>query len=311
MSNIESWLEGVAKSLEPSPSSRTAAARSQKHLREKLSTGQMEGRLVGDYLSGSYARNTAIHPLGDVDIIFLIDPTRWKMPLFSFADKPAPSDVLKSFAAALRWRYKQTSAFTQRRSIRLELYHLHIDCVPAIAIEGTDYIWVGDRDDDKWIKSSPKHHEVAVTAANRQNKGLLKPLIKILKFWNRNLPSTTRVRSFVIETIAVTLFSKVPFKSLEEGVFLFFDFVANFKDGGHLIWKDKFEVRMDRWNVMVVPDLAMPSRNVAGGVDTPRMVKFRDCAIKSRDGIAASRSSRSADVALKRWSSVLRMPKAC
>lgn len=309
MPGIELLLRQVAKDLEPSLASKAAAARSQKYLRQQLYSGQMQDRLVHDYLSGSYARKTAIHPLGDVDIIFLIDPNKWKKAFFGLADKPAPSDVLKTFASALRYRYERTSAFTQRRSIRLELHHLHIDCVPAIAIEGSEFIWVGDRKEDEWIKSSPKLHEAAVTSANKANKSLVKPVVKLLKCWNRNLPSTTRVRSFVIETMAVTLFTNVRFKTLEEGLFLFFDFIAAFDDAGHLDWPSKFGIKIDRWYDMNVPDIAGTGHNVASGVETAQTVKFRAAAVTSRDRIASSRSCHSESEAVRYIVWALGLPK--
>src|SRR5205814_7160666 len=89
---------------------------------------QMANRIVRSYLSGSYARDTAIYPLDDVDIIFIITPSYWSSPLFY----PPPSSVLDSFANAIRYRYPVSSVYGQRRSVRLELYHLDIDVVPAI-----------------------------------------------------------------------------------------------------------------------------------------------------------------------------------
>jgi hypothetical protein len=306
---LESLLREIARELEPSAASKAAAARSQQYLRRQLYTGQMQGRLVHDYLSGSYARRTAIHPLGDVDIIFLIDPSTWPKAFFGFADKPKPSDVLQSFAGALRYSYERSSAFTQRRSIRLELNHLHIDCVPAIAIEGGPFIWVGDRKDDEWIKSSPKLHEIAVTAANKANRSLLKPLIKILKCWNRNLPSTAGMRSFVIETMAVTLFSRVRFASLDQGLFYFFDFIAGFDDAASLKWSSTYGIQIDRWNGMNVPDLAGTNRNIAGGVDNARLVKFRDHAIATRNRLLNARSAKTESAAKSYILSALGMPR--
>lgn len=114
------------------------AKRSQIYLRKRLDSGGIGARIVDDYLSGSYRRKTAIAPLKDVDIIFLIDPRGWPGALLGLSDRPKSSDVLGSFATALRYRYPKTSAFTQRRSIRLELQHLMVDCVPAILISSSD-----------------------------------------------------------------------------------------------------------------------------------------------------------------------------
>ncbi len=203
----EKELKRLVREIEPTATQKEGAKRSQSYLRRQLQEGGIGERVLDSYLSGSYRRKTAIYPLEDVDIVFVIDPAAWPGALFGLADKPNPSTVLQSFASALRYRYRKTSAFTQRRSIRLELDHLHVDCVPAIAIEGSDFIWVGDRKNDAWIQSSPKRHEAALTNANQRSDALVVPIVKLLKCWNRRLPSKARVRSFVVETLAVTLFT--------------------------------------------------------------------------------------------------------
>lgn len=83
----------------------------------------MINRIVESYLSGSYARETAIRPLEDVDIIFLIDPRHW--PISLFASYPEPDAVLKTFSNAIRRRYQDSSLRTQNRSVRLRLIHLN------------------------------------------------------------------------------------------------------------------------------------------------------------------------------------------
>ena len=129
MQSLERALRAIAQNIEPKKAQKEAAARSHLHLRALLHEGQMGRRIVADYLSGSYARGTATRPLGDVDVIFLIDPEQWARGLLNFSDKPEPSAVLKTFASALGHRYENSSAFSQRRSIRLELDHVHIDWV--------------------------------------------------------------------------------------------------------------------------------------------------------------------------------------
>lgn len=215
---VDRWLRTFAQSIEPTPSQIERAKRSQIFLRKQLDSGGIGTRIVDDYLTGSYRRKTAIAPLKDVDIIFLIDPRGWPDAFLGLSDRPKPSDVLHSFATALRYRYPKTSAFTQRRSIRLELQHLMVDCVPAIPILGSDFIWVGDRTEDSWTKSSPKRHHHAVTEANGHNEGLVVPLVKVAKYWNRELPATARLRSFAVETMAVTLFQREPMSCLSEGL---------------------------------------------------------------------------------------------
>lgn len=292
MSNIEKLLREMVSQLEPSPAKKSAARASHQYLRSMMSTGGLGDRIVDSYLSGSYARNTAVHPLRDVDVIFLIDASKWPGGGLLGWGRPNPSTVLHSFADALRYRYSRSSAFQQRRSIRLELNHLHIDCVPAIEVSDSDYILVGDRKEDKWIKSSPKMHQAALTKANQLCAGCAVPAVKLLKAWNSSLPSTVCLRSFVIETIAVTALTAVPRGTLEECVLAFFDFLALFRNDAALLWDGKLGISLDDWSGMMVPDLAQTGANVAGGVDYAQAGRLLDHAIRSRDALLSARKAR-------------------
>lgn len=271
----------MVRNVEPTATQKKSASASHKHLRELMDTGGIGSRILRSYLSGSYARGTAVNPLGDVDIIFVIDESKWATGFF--ATRPQPSVVLRSFADAVRYRYDKSSAFTQRRSIRLELSHIDIDCVPAIEIPGSDYIWVGDRKDDAWIKSSPKLHQAALTKANQLCGDCVVPAIKLLKAWNKSLPSTAQVRSFVIETIAVTALSAAPHETLQKCVFGFFDFVVQFRSDFLLIGTERLGITISPIFGMAVPDLARTGGNVASGVGGDQATNFMARADRTRE----------------------------
>jgi hypothetical protein len=281
MRNIERLLREMARNLEPTAGQKKAASASHNYLRDLMNTGGVGDRIRDSYLSGSYARDTAVNPLGDVDIIFLIDETKWATGFLSM--RPKPSVVLRSFADAVRYRYDRSSAFTQRRSIRLELSHIDIDCVPAIEIPGSDYILVGDRKEDAWIKSSPKLHHAALTKANQLCDGWAVPAIKILKAWNKSLPSTAQVRSFVIETVVVSALTTAPHKTLQDCVLSFFDFVAQFRSDFQLIGRDRLGISISSVYGMTVPDLALTGGNVASGVGGDQASNFMARASRSRE----------------------------
>ena len=262
-----------------------------------MDTSGIGNRILGSYLSGSYARGTAVNPLGDVDIIFLIDDSKWATGLLAM--RPKPSVVLRSFADAVRYRYDRSSAFTQRRSIRLELSHIDIDCVPAIEVPGGDYILIGDRKDDAWIKSSPKLHHAALTKANQLCGGWAVPAVKLLKAWNKSLPSTAQVRSFVIETIAVTVLTEAPQKSLQDCVLRFFDFVAQFRSDFLLIGNERLGITISGIFGMTVPDLAQTGGNVANGVGGDQSTNFMDRAKRSRELLEGGLYARTENSAAK------------
>ena len=316
MANCETRLWDLVRSIEPSQSQKEGASRSQNYLRETLNTGQMASRIVKIYLSGSYSRDTAIYPIDDVDIIVVIDPSYWKTagniasavlfgPPFAI---PPPATVLESFANAIRYRYPVSSVFGQRRSVCLQLNHLDIDVVPAIEDRNdAALIKIPDRKAEKWIQTSPKRHNENATAVNKFQNGMFKPLVKLLKYWNGNLPSTANFKSFAIETMAIRAFRKRRFISLQEGLLQFFDFVA-FVSGNKtdLIWSDKGGVSLG-WLSCSIPDAAETGSNTAEGIDEERKKRFVDSALRSRVKMAESFKSLSADTAFRKVSEALKI----
>lgn len=214
---------------------------------------------------------------------------------------PPPEKVLNSFANAIRYRYPVSSVHGQRRSVGLKLSHLDIDVVPAINADKTgEFIFIPDRNANEWIKSSPRRHSANATAVNKTNNGKFKPLVKLLKFWNGNLPSTANFKSFAIETLATRIFTNVTFNSLEEGLLLFFDFVSKFSDTPTAYkWQYNYDISLN-WFSTSIPDAAGTGSNLAAGVDSNRRDKFIQHATRSRDRMLLGRNALSVDVACKR-----------
>lgn len=79
----------MASKVEPTATQKKAASASHKYLRDLMDTGGIGNRILRSFLSGSYVRGTAVNPLGDVDIIFLIDESKWATGFFS--TRPEPS----------------------------------------------------------------------------------------------------------------------------------------------------------------------------------------------------------------------------
>ncbi len=309
MASCETQLRGLVAKIEPTQAQKEGGKRSHNYLRDVLCTGQMNSRITGHYLSGSYSRGTAIRPLDDVDIIFLIDPSKWNTSILSLSTWPAPHKVLESFARAIRYRYPVSSVYGQRRSVRLELNHLDIDVVPAVPdSQNPDFIWIPDRNSSDWIKSSPKLHSVNATTVNKKQDNRFKPLVKLLKYWNSNLPSTANLKSFAIETIAVRLFSGVGFNTLEQGLLEFFDFLASFQGKAMAFnWQSTYGMSMSWFNCSV-PDAAGTGTNVVAGVEEDRRSKFLGHATRSRDRMLEAQKAISIDTAFGRVAKAIRMP---
>jgi hypothetical protein len=187
------------------------------------------------------------------------------------------------------------------------MHHLDIDVVPAIAHDSKpDHIWIPDRRKDTWILSGPRVHAKRATAVNESSGGRFKPLVKLLKFWNRNLPSTAALRSFTIETMATRIFSVHRFESLEDGLLKFFDFVVLLNDDRpHLRWRDQCGISFF-WGPMDVPDVAETDTNVAAGVDSSRRKRFAEKARVSRNRLLEALEAKTLPAAESKVRSALR-----
>jgi hypothetical protein len=310
MAVAETYLWEVVRSIEPTQTQKNGAARSQNYLRDLLNTGQMANRIEKSYLSGSYARDTAIYPLDDVDIIFVINPSYWNAsPLWtvSTAFYPPAEKVLESFANAIRYRYPVSSVYGQRRSVCLVLNHLDIDVVPAIQDRNNSkFIHIPDRNATQWIVSSPLLHSENATKVNQTYGGRFKPLVKLLKYWNYNLPRTAQFKSFAIETLAVTLFQNIQLPSLQDGLKFFFDFIVSTSGNrAEFNWSSNYGVSLGYYRSTVM-DTAGTGSNVSAGVDEERRRRFVEHATRSRNKMVEAGKALSTDTAIRRVSEALK-----
>jgi len=308
MASCELEIKALLKEIRPTQTQLDGAKRSHKHLRSVLNTGQFENRIIKSYLSGSYARETAIYPLDDVDIIFEIDHRYWDIPFFQ--KFPDPQVVLKSFHRAIKSRYKETRVRLQRRSVGLRLSHLDIDVVPAISSNKRDMLLIPDRIEGVWISTSPKIHSEAGMEANKFQNKLFKPLVKLLKFWNSSLPSPSRVKSFTVETIAIRVFSNIRFDTLQNGLKLYFDFIV-YLGGGECTyrWASKYGMSLKIFGGVIIPDVASTGGNVGSGLDQERLRKFFVQAERSLNKMLMAESASSSVVAWRRVSEALKVKR--
>ncbi len=299
---IEQHLWMIKNNIEPTETQKNNASGSHTYLRSVLDSGNIGNRIKGSYLSGSYARDTAIRPIDDVDVIFLIDPSKWNTSVSRvlLGINPAPAEVLQTFSSAIRYRYPVSSVYHQRRSIRLSLFHLDIDVVPAIPQDlNGNVILIPDTDKDQWIKSAPKLHAEKATQVNQLRGGRFKPLVKILKKWNGGIASTAALKSFTIETLAARIFAEVGFNTLLDGLIYFWDFSSRFGDQQQIYkWNSNFGVNWTYLTGISIPDASGTGSNTSAGVSYVQQIKFAEYAARSRDRLLAAKKSINSTTAL-------------
>ncbi|GAC1659878.1 MAG: hypothetical protein NVS9B15_23420 [Acidobacteriaceae bacterium] len=197
-------FDKLKKRLELSDTEKKDAQRREQEVREQIAKDFQVDR---DFLSGSYGRHTKAKPLKDVDVVFeLGKDERWRR------DKP-PIEMLQAFETSLRKKYGKDQVNIGRRCVTVEfektMYQdgteekvLSIDAVPAFKL-GHDYE-IPDKDKGQWIKTNPETHKRKATDKNVQLDDKWKPLVKMVKAWNRDNGKSIKP-SFLIEVMALDL----------------------------------------------------------------------------------------------------------
>lgn len=176
--------------IEPSTSTVEYISSIQNNLRDFLKEDEDYKSIYKDtFLSGSYAKHTAIRPTindnnRDVDIIVVTNHSK----------DDGVDDVFNELHNVLLKSKHYDSAVIQHHSIGIEMSEVNVDLVPVIADEfDEELFYVGDTENDDWIKSDPKGHKKWSSDFNVQNNNAYKPLVKIFKWWRHtNCPKSVK-----------------------------------------------------------------------------------------------------------------------
>jgi predicted nucleotidyltransferase len=173
-SAVLAGFEELLHRLELTPDQQTKLSTSQEYLRsiiaEKFSLGREP------ILIGSYARYTQIRMDRDIDLlVVLADDPHW--PTYQRRSSALVSDLRKAIKAS----YPKTKLSNAGIAVVMDMEVLNFDVVPAFASEDHFVIPNGD---GGWQATNPLYHINLMEAHNKLDNRL-KPLVKILKFWNQ------------------------------------------------------------------------------------------------------------------------------
>jgi len=184
--------------IEPSPTTKTNASKAHTAVRDHLTQHDtFKDRWEGDFLAGSYCRNTAIRPKKtadgherpDVDIIVVTN--------FDIASDH-PDDVLQEVSDALEDGDFEVERIN-KRSVRVLMPNAEIDVVPVV--EWGDAYQLPDRDLGYWKGTNPPAHNDWSRDQNTEFDGRFKPLVKLFKWWRRENKTGKRPKGFVLEVL--------------------------------------------------------------------------------------------------------------
>ncbi len=191
---LDSYFRGLLGNIEPSSAAVKKAKKAHEDLRAFLENDEEISKANPDtYLSGSYARDTALKSIKDVDVILQIDLDH---------SATAPDVVIAWLQEALQKHYEQVRA--QGRSVQVTTgTGFDLDVVPSVPVSRRDGpVWIPDRDAQQWVATHPKGQIAFGVEKNSLTDGRYKPLVKIFKYWRDRLPTeTARAKSYILESL--------------------------------------------------------------------------------------------------------------
>jgi hypothetical protein len=145
-------------------------------------------------LIGSAARSTIIRPLDDIDMLAVFDHTLvW--PTYQY-DSQA---FLYRVRDALKSETTVRLVGSKGQAVRLQYATgAHVDLTPAFNRDGGGYLI--PKGDGGWLSTDPDQHAEFMAARNQTLSSRLKPLVRMLKRWNRS--HSSRLKSFHLEVMA-------------------------------------------------------------------------------------------------------------
>lgn len=191
---MTSYFKGLLKNIEPDPNNVKLARKSHEEVRDFLiADDEISKASPETFLSGSYARETAINDIKDVDIVLIIDLDR------SITE---PVVTLAWLQASLQNKYSKVKQ--QGRSVNVvNDKRFSLDIVPATPLSNrSGPLWIPDREAKTWVSTHPKKQIEFSSERNKDTKGYYVHLIKIIKFWrDRLISEKAKPNSYIIESL--------------------------------------------------------------------------------------------------------------
>ena len=204
---ISEAFQKFRSNLEPTTSETKDAASRQKKIRSQV---EASVSVADSFLTGSYARHTAVRPLKDVDIMVVLGDD--ERPYLG----KAPSAIINRISEILEPHYLGRVT-PQDRSVMVEFgvsivedtsdKVVAVDVVPAFR-ESSHYT-IPDTRTGTWMATNPKIHQQLATSCNQNLSGHWVPMVKMIKKANSHAGELTGTKpvkpSFLLEVMAHTL----------------------------------------------------------------------------------------------------------
>jgi hypothetical protein len=208
---LAGYFKGLLGRIEPGDAHVKDAKRAHETLRKRLREDDDVGEAHEDtFLSGSYARHTAIKDIKDVDVICILSVDK---------DETEPTVLLRWLEGAILKYYDEIRL--QGRSISITTSgDFLLDLVPATPQSSANGpLWIPDREAKTWVATHPKGQIQFASERNTSTDGFYVQTVKIMKHWRDRLPnSAAQPKSYVVEALAAHAMGASPPGSHAEAV---------------------------------------------------------------------------------------------
>lgn len=187
-------FKAILSSIQPDEDDVADAKDAHESVRDRLRADEeFKDAHKDTFLSGSYARHTAINDINDVDVICVVDIDE------SITE---PEVVLAWTQSILGKYYKKTKR--QGRSVGAQADKgVWLDIVPATPMAADNGpLWIPDREAKQWVQTHPRAQIKAATDKNKTTSGYYVHVVKLLKFWRDRLPTEScKLKSYILESL--------------------------------------------------------------------------------------------------------------
>lgn len=205
-------FEKLRSKIEPTENEKSLVSAGHSKMRSMLENST-DVKIVDTFLTGSYARDTMIRPLKDVDFIVKIH--------YGHHKNDTPMQLLSKISRVLRSAYPSTPVIIKQPCIRVQFSYCHFEVVPAIGFSDDEGLFKIPTDSGLgWQQTYPKIPDKWMTQENKEAGGLFKPTVKMLKRWRDE--HKVPLRSFHLEMLARMAFNVYKIEDYADGVWAFF-----------------------------------------------------------------------------------------
>ncbi|RYY89472.1 MAG: nucleotidyltransferase [Chitinophagaceae bacterium] len=184
--DVTQSLEAILNEIDSKKSNERIDA-SIEYLKTKI-WGTFRENLLSVDVFGSYDRTTYLSndQNGDVDILIVFKENQYKPDTYL--------TQLKTFGEKC---YPKSEIYPDHPTIAIELNHIKFELVPSYKTGGSFKIPAPRSNGVSWISTNPIDFKQKLLSKDKNNKGLIIPTIKLIKYWN--LKNGKILDSFEIE----------------------------------------------------------------------------------------------------------------